>query len=123
MTGAVGFIVGFLCIAGFAITASKAYVTVPPRKLRLFTLSFSFLAAAMLVWGFAIILNNLQSTKALVLASDYLLLLGMGCMIRLLFNRDDMWLTIALGVIGGMIIGLRAFAYPPEAFVQDGLLF
>jgi hypothetical protein len=123
MTGVVGFIVGFLCIASFAVTSSRTYVTVPARKLQLFTSAFGLLAAAMLVWAFTIIVNKPQSTKELILASDSLLILGTGCMIQLLFNHSEVWLSALLGIAGSLLIGLRAFAYPPTAFVHAGLLY
>lgn len=123
MTGIIGFIIGALCIASFSVTAARTYITVPPRKLQLFTSAFGLLAAAMLVWAFTIIFNSPQSTKELILASDTLLVLATGCMILLLFSRTEVWLTALLGLAGSLLIGLRAFAYTPTAFVHNGLLY
>jgi hypothetical protein len=123
MTGIVGFIVGALFIASFSITAARAYPTVPVRKLQLFTSAFGLLAIAMLVWALAIIFNNPQSTKELILASDGLLIFATGCMIQLLVGRGEIWLTALLGLVGSLLIGLRAYAYTPAAFVHDGLLY
>jgi len=123
MTGKVGFILGALFIASFAITATRAYSTVPTRKLQLFSSAFGLLAMAMLVWAFAIICNNPASTKELILASDSLLIFATGCMIQLLLNRSEVWLTALLGLAGSLLLGLRAYDYVPTAFVHDGLLY
>jgi hypothetical protein len=123
MTGIAGFILGALFIASFAVTASKAYATVPPRKLQLFSAAFGCLAAAMLLWALTVIVNTPQGIRVLMLASDCLLLLGTGCMVQLLVNRSEVWFTTCLGLIGSLLVGLRAFVYPTTAFVQGGLLY
>lgn len=124
MLGVVGFIAGSIVVGSFAYSAQRAYATtVPSRKLRLFTAAFGALAAAMLIWSFAAAAHNPLSIQELVLASDCLLLFATGCMLLLLLNHTSISLLVLLAFAGSLLIGLRAFAYPPTALVRNGLLY
>ncbi len=123
MIGTIGFIVGALSIAAFAVTARKAYSDTPPRKLNLFCTAFGLLSASLLLWATALLMHQDVATRMLMIATDCLLVLATGSMALVLLDRPSIPLQVGLGVAGSMAIMLRAVAYPSTAYIRDGLLF
>jgi hypothetical protein len=124
MLAVIGFVSAALCVAAFAATASRAFIGVEPRLLTAFATAFYLLATDMLLWAGAAVIGIPIGTEPLIFASDIVLALATGYMTYVLFAEGWNGLTVSLvALAAAVLLAMRAFLYPPQAQVQDGLLY
>lgn len=124
MIGTIGFVSAGLVIASFAWTSNHAYRSIPGAYRTPFVTAYGLLATTMFVWAAATLATtDATLLRALMLSTDCLLILGTGFCLTILFEDMRRWWELSLfGVTGSLLIGMRAFFYPPQAFVANGLL-
>lgn len=124
MLGAIGFLIAALVIAGYAVSSSLVYTLAPPRQRYSFALAYTLLAIAMLFWMVAVASGGGSSLPGFILASDVVLIGATLAMINVKYDLLAQWWLLALLIAGAALLtALRAYIYPPTAFVSDGLLY
>lgn len=124
MLGIIGFLIGALVIASFAITSQDAYATVEPRRLKLFGFAFGSLALTMLLWAGVVAMgsDNPINTREMLVAGDVILLAGTSALVAGMFRRTSILVMLCLAAVAALAVMVRSFQYPPAGFVLDGLL-
>ncbi len=121
MLGAIGFLVLMIAIGTYAYTSSMNYQLVPIRERRLFVTAYSILALTALVWLGTFFASETVLSE-LVFMTDIMLVAATVCILGVILDISKPLVLAGITLVGASLLTLRAFAFPPKAFISDGLL-
>lgn len=121
MLGVIGFLVVSFLLVAYAITFEKSARARQISSLDAYLAAFYIMAISCAVWATAVLYDIF--VPQLVFMSDVLLLAATVCMLSILVPvMRSPALVILVSFVATGLITLRAWAYPPTAFVSENLL-
>ncbi|MDB5166514.1 MAG: hypothetical protein JWM37_586 [Candidatus Saccharibacteria bacterium] len=121
MIGLIGFILAALSIGAFGASVNGAFPAASPSARYHFSLALYLLAAAMVLWGVTVAVNDPSVTDMLFIATDILMATATLVLIRTVFYGGRLVITV-LATFVAVLVAYRATTVPTTAFIEDGLL-
>lgn len=121
MLGMIGFLTLACVVGAYVYTCHVNYTLVPPRERRLFTAAYGLLGLAAVIWSTTFLVPE-GAVSALVFASDIVLIVASGCILGVVLDITKLQILIPVTLAGASLLTVRAFVFPPTAYVADGLL-
>ena len=122
MLGMIGFLTLACVVSAYAYTCHVNYTLVPLRERRLFTAAYGLLGLTAVVWATTFLVVE-GAVPALVFTSDIMLVVATACILGVVLDIAKPTVYMPLILVGSGLLTARAFAFPPTAYVADGLLF